>query len=61
QYLGYYFDRKLDMKLHTSMYAAKASSTITSLCWLGNSWHRLQARHRHALYISCILPVLYYG
>jgi len=37
QYLGFYFDRKLNFNYHTHFYATKYLSTLSAMKMLGNS------------------------
>ena len=37
QYLGFYFDRRLNFNYHTHFYATKCLSTLSAMKMLGNS------------------------
>jgi len=60
QYLGFYFDRKLNFNYHTYFYATKCLSTLSAMKMLGNSLRGLLPIQKQLLYRTCILPIALY-
>jgi len=61
QYLGFYFDRRLNFNYHTHFYATKCLSTLSAMKILGNSSRGLLPIQKQLLYRTCILPIALYG
>ncbi|KAG9126385.1 hypothetical protein FRC07_003632 [Ceratobasidium sp. 392] len=61
RWLGFYLDRRLDFKDHTSKMAIKALSVISGIRLLANSVRGLSVVHARLLYRACVIPVLTYG
>jgi len=61
QYLGFYFDRKLNFQYHTHFYATKCLSTLSAMKMLGNSSKGLFPIQKQLLYRTCVLPIALYG
>ena len=61
QYLGFYFDRRLNFNYHTHFYATKYLSTLSAMKILGNSSRGLLPIQKQLLYRTCILPIALYG
>jgi len=61
QYLGFYFDRKLNFHYHTHYYATKSMSILNAMRLLGNSSRGILPLQKRLLYRTCILPIALYG
>lgn len=61
RYLGFFLDCKLSFKAHITQSCNKAMSLLQGLRLLGNSDWGLQPKHKRMLYISNVLPLLFYG
>jgi hypothetical protein len=61
RYLGVFFTPKLDWKLHVSMMANRARSTVKALSVLGSSIRGISLMSWWKLFHALILPVLTYG
>jgi len=61
QYLGFYFDRKLNFNYHTHFYAMKCLSTLSAMKMLDNSSRGLLPIQKQLLYRTCVLPITLYG
>ena len=61
QYLGFYFDCRLNFNYHTHFYATKCLSTLSAMKMLGNSSRGLLSIQKRLLYRTCVLPITLYG
>jgi len=61
QYLGFYFDRRLNFNYHTHFYTTKCLSTLSAMKMLGNSSRGLFSIQKRLLYRTCVLPIALYG
>jgi len=61
QYLGFYFDWKLNFNYHIHFYATKCMSTLNAMKMLGNSLRGLLPIQKRLLYRTCILSIALYG
>ena len=61
QYLGFFFDCKLNFHFHTHYYATKCLSTLSTIKILGNSSQGLLPIQKWLLYRTCVLPIALYG
>lgn len=61
RYLGFFLDCKLSFKAHITRSCNKSMSLLQGLQLLGNSDRGLQPKHKRMLYISNVLPLLFYG
>jgi len=61
QYLGFYFDHKLNFHYHTYLYANKCLSTLNAMKMLGNSLQGLLPIQKRLLYRTCVLSIALYG
>jgi len=61
QYLGFYFDHRLNFNYHIHFYATKCLSTLNTMKMLGNSSRGLLPIQKRLLYRTCILPIALYG
>ena len=61
QYLGFYFDRRLNFNYHTHFYATKYLSTLSTMKMLGNSSRGLISIQKYLLYRTCVLSIALYG
>ena len=61
RWLGFYFLRDKSFKLHTSFMARKALSAFFSLRMFLSSLVGLSPHHLRHIYISCVVPILFYG
>jgi len=61
QYLGFYFDWKLNFNYHTYFYTTKCISTLNAMKMLGNSSKDLPPIQKRLLYRTCVLPITLYG
>ena len=60
QYLGFYFDHRLNFNYHTYFYTTKCLSTLNAMKLLGNSSRGLLSIQKHLLYRTCVLPITLY-
>jgi len=61
QYLGFYFNCRLNFNYYTHFYATKCLSTLSVMKMLGNSSRGLLPIQKCLLYRTCILPIALYG
>ena len=61
QYLGFYFDCKLNFNYHIYLYAMKWLSTLSTIKILGNSSRGLFPIQKQLLFRTCILSITLYG
>ena len=61
QYLGFYFDCKLNFHYHMHFYATKCLFTLNAIKILGNSSQGLLSIQKRLLYRTCVLPIALYG
>jgi len=61
QYLGFYFDCRLNFNYHTHFYATKCLSTLSTMKMLDNSSRGLLPIQKRLLYRTCILLIALYG
>ena len=61
QYLGFYFDWKLNFNYHTYFYTTKCMSTLNAMKILENSSRDLSPIQKKLLYRTCVLPIALYG
>ena len=61
QYLGFYFNHKLNFNYHIYFYVTKYLSTLNAMKILGNSSRGLLPIQKHLLYRTCVLPITLYG
>jgi len=60
QYLGFYFDHRLNFNYHTYFYATKCLFTLSAMKMLGNSSRGLLPIQKYRLYRTCILSIILY-
>ena len=60
QYLGFYFDWKLNFNYYTYFYTTKYMSTLNAMKMLGNSSRDLSPIQKRLLYRTCVLPIVLY-
>ena len=61
QYLGFYFDHRLNFNYHIHFYVTKCLFTLSTMKILGNSLRDLLSIQKRLLYRTCILPIILYG
>ena len=61
QYLGFFFDHKLNFHYHMHYYATKCLFTLSTIKMLGNSSRGLLPIQKQLLYRTCVLPIALYG
>jgi len=61
QYLGFYFDCKLNFNYYTHFYATKCLFTLSTMKMLGNSSRGLLPIQKQLLYRTYVLPIVLYG
>ena len=61
QYLGFYFDHRLNFNYHIHFYVTKCLFTLSTMKILGNSLRDLLSIQKCLLYRTCILPIILYG
>jgi len=60
QYLGFYFDHRLNFNYHIHFYATRCLSTLNAMKLLGNSLRGLFPIQKYLLYRTCVLPIALY-
>ena len=61
QYLGFYFNYRLNFNYYMCFYAIKCLSILSAMKMLGNSSRGLFPIQKYLLYRTCILPIAFYG
>ena len=61
QYLGFYFDRRLNFNYYIYFHATKCLSTLSAIKMIGNSSRGLLPFQKCLLYRTCVLSIALYG
>jgi hypothetical protein len=61
QYLGFFFNCKLQFKEHVCFYTTRAFTQVCAMDMLGNSVRGLEPDQKRLLYRLCVVPVITYG
>ena len=61
QYLGFYFDYRLNFNYHMHFYATKCLFTLSAMKILENSSKGLLSIQKQLLYRTCVLSIVLYG